>query len=409
LNIFQKCSLKSRVTLFTLAIFLASSWTLATYASRVLRDDMQRLLGEQQYSTVSFIAAEVNYELNDRLKMLARVAENVSPALLDNTAALQALLERQAVLQDQFSGGVIAYRLDGTAIAELPHSAKRIGINYMEVDAVASALKEGKATIGQPVMGKKPPTRIFTMAVPIRNAQDRVIGALGGVINLGMPGFLNKITDGRYAQTGGYLLITPQHRLIVTPPQVPHHGSASSRCQTVARPVHSGLKVPILPPIQRAWKCWLRANAFRRLLAMLPTAEAFARFTPCNSAYCCHAIFHPAGGRPDPVDVKTQLAPMLAASKTLATQSETNQPPQPLPITRRDEIGHLLGGFNRLLKSLAQREDALKKSEERFRNFFENNSSVMLLIEPSSGKIIEANSAAANYYGYPAAVDPHVH
>ena len=45
-------------------------------------------------------------------------------------------------------------------------------------------------------------------------------------------------------------------------------------------------------------------------------------------------------------------------------------------------------------------EDELRESETRFRHFFEKNKSVMLLIEPTSGAIIEANQAAAKYYGF---------
>ncbi|MCW7482644.1 histidine kinase dimerization/phosphoacceptor domain -containing protein [Leptospira kanakyensis] len=45
--------------------------------------------------------------------------------------------------------------------------------------------------------------------------------------------------------------------------------------------------------------------------------------------------------------------------------------------------------------------ERLTESEGRFRNFFEKNSSVMLIIEPNSGEIINANQAAVAYYGYP--------
>ena len=44
---------------------------------------------------------------------------------------------------------------------------------------------------------------------------------------------------------------------------------------------------------------------------------------------------------------------------------------------------------------------ALIDSEARFRDFFEKNFSTMLLIDPDSGKIIGANKAAIDYYGYP--------
>ncbi|MFC1750990.1 PAS domain S-box protein, partial [Pseudomonadota bacterium] len=45
-------------------------------------------------------------------------------------------------------------------------------------------------------------------------------------------------------------------------------------------------------------------------------------------------------------------------------------------------------------------EASLKASEARFRSFFQNNSSVMLLTDPFSNQIIDANEAATLYYGY---------
>ena len=40
------------------------------------------------------------------------------------------------------------------------------------------------------------------------------------------------------------------------------------------------------------------------------------------------------------------------------------------------------------------------ESEEFFRQLFENNRSVMLLIEPETGRIVAANHAATDFYGY---------
>jgi PAS domain S-box-containing protein len=45
-------------------------------------------------------------------------------------------------------------------------------------------------------------------------------------------------------------------------------------------------------------------------------------------------------------------------------------------------------------------EDELRKSEERFRKLFESHSAVKLLIDPESGSIIDANKAAAEFYGW---------
>ncbi|MFZ5450183.1 MAG: PAS domain S-box protein [Thermodesulfobacteriota bacterium] len=45
-------------------------------------------------------------------------------------------------------------------------------------------------------------------------------------------------------------------------------------------------------------------------------------------------------------------------------------------------------------------EEALKESEERYRSLFANTHAVMLLIDPETGAIVDANPAACSYYGY---------
>jgi diguanylate cyclase (GGDEF)-like protein/PAS domain S-box-containing protein len=60
----------------------------------------------------------------------------------------------------------------------------------------------------------------------------------------------------------------------------------------------------------------------------------------------------------------------------------------------------LTTGRARALRLANDMTAELRQSEEHFRTFFENNSSVMLLIDPASGEIISANIAAAAFYGY---------
>jgi PAS domain S-box-containing protein len=45
-------------------------------------------------------------------------------------------------------------------------------------------------------------------------------------------------------------------------------------------------------------------------------------------------------------------------------------------------------------------EETLRESEERYRNLFKYNHSVMLLIDPESADIVDANPAAISYYGW---------
>jgi diguanylate cyclase (GGDEF)-like protein/PAS domain S-box-containing protein len=47
-----------------------------------------------------------------------------------------------------------------------------------------------------------------------------------------------------------------------------------------------------------------------------------------------------------------------------------------------------------------QREEALRASESLYRQMFENNRAVKLLIDPQNGALVDVNMAACDYYGY---------
>jgi len=57
-------------------------------------------------------------------------------------------------------------------------------------------------------------------------------------------------------------------------------------------------------------------------------------------------------------------------------------------------------GISRDITEFKQAEIDLRESEQRFRNLFHKDSSIMLLIDPTSGVIVDANAAAAKFYGY---------
>jgi len=68
-----------------------------------------------------------------------------------------------------------------------------------------------------------------------------------------------------------------------------------------------------------------------------------------------------------------------------------------------DEHGKI-SHFVAIKQDITDRErsaDALQESEARYRSMFENNQAVKLLIDPESGSILDANSAATEFYGYP--------
>lgn len=386
--IFNNFSLKVRMTLFTLIIFLISIWSLTFFAGHTLREEMEHLLGDQQVTAVSMLAAQVNHDLVEKLTALESVAGRVSPAMLADPPSLQTFLEERPILQGMFNGGILAVGIDGTAIADVPVSTRRIGVNYLDIDVIAAALKEGKASVGRPIIGKKLLVPVFGMAVPIRDAESRVIGALSGVTNLGKANFLDKVCDNRYGKTGGYVLLIPEHRLIIT-------ATDKSRImQPLPAPgIHprldnflqgyEGSTVYINPLGVEVLGSAKGIPVANWLLGVtLPTAEAFAPIRAMQQRILLVAIFMTLlVGAVTWWMLKSQLFPLLAATKTLAALADTSQPPQPLPITSQDEIGELIYGFNRLLQALGQREEALKRSEKLYRLLTENIKDVVWTLD----------------------------
>ena len=56
--------------------------------------------------------------------------------------------------------------------------------------------------------------------------------------------------------------------------------------------------------------------------------------------------------------------------------------------------------FFRANSAMARQQVKLQESEKQFRDMFVEHSAVMLLVEPKSGRIVEANRAASQFYGY---------
>ncbi len=400
-------SLRTRATVFTLTVFVLGIWSLSFFVSRSLQADMERLLGEQQLSVVTAVANEVNGDLAQRLQALEMVAKEMDADLMASPAALQARLEQRPVLQLLFNGGVWVAGLDGTAMADVPLSANRRGINYLDRDFIVVPLKEGKSAIGRPVMGKQLKAPIFAMAAPVRDAQGTVIGVIVGVTNLGQPSFLDKITQNPYGKTGGYVLIATRYRLVVTATdksrvmeQLPavgvnywvdqyvngYQGSAILPNPKGMEVLASGKSVP---------------GAGWNVLATLPTAEAFAPLHDMQQRLLwATALLTLLIGAVTWWILKRHLAPLGATAAAMVALADSTQIPQPLALTHRGEIDLLVTGFNRILQTWTQREAALQDSQQNLAITL-NSIGDAVIATDVAGLITHMNPAAGRLTAWP--------
>jgi len=403
-------SLKVRVTLATLLISSLGFWLLSFFAGQLLREDMAKQLGDQQFSTVKYVASEINGQLEDRLKALELIAGAISAPVLANPENLQKFLDQRFVLHSLFNEGEMVLNHAGVSIAASSPTNERLGVSYTERDYAIGTLEKGVPTIGQVVIGKAAHAPVLVMAVPIRNTQGSVIGALAGVTNLSEANFLDKISGTHYGKSGGYLIVDKNHRMIIS-------GTDKNRIMEPSPPPgtfpeidrflggYEGSAVFVNPVgIEVLQSSAAVPVAGWYVAASLNTVEAFAPIHRMqqNLLLATMALTLILGVITWWV-VRRQLLPLAETATELTALAESGTHLQALPIMRQDEVGQLIGSFNTLLKALKNREKELQESEQSFRDIFEKNRSVMLFIEPVSGEIVAANHAAVAYLGYPQA------
>lgn len=105
-----------------------------------------------------------------------------------------------------------------------------------------------------------------------------------------------------------------------------------------------------------------------RVVVALPTAEAFAPIRDLERHILFATILMTilAGGLTW-LMLRRELYPMFLTVKKLKDLSNSNQPPELLPVPDQNEIGDLISGFNNLLVAISQQSDELKQSEFRWK------------------------------------------
>lgn len=365
-------SLQIRLTLLSLAVFLLSVWSLAWYAHTRLHRDMEHMLGQQQLATVTLHALEINRGVAERMDTLEKVTRLLPAELMANPADVQRLLDERPALPGMFTGGFFVTDAQGTAIASVPTAAKRVGRNFADRSDIQSALKLGRSKVGDVVASETLRTTVFGIAVPIKDSDGQILGALVGATDLGKPNFMDRIMSARYGNSGGYTLIDRKQRIVVAateksrvlevlPPIGAYPGIDSYLANTQATAVLTDPK-----GVESLMSLADVPIADWALSADLPTDEAFAPIENlANNVTWITLLASLLATATTWVMVRRQLAPVSVAFKALQAQSESGQPMQSLPRTSEDEVGHLIEGFNHVLAELAQRESALSASQRQ--------------------------------------------
>jgi diguanylate cyclase (GGDEF)-like protein/PAS domain S-box-containing protein len=367
-GLFHRHSLKTRVTLFTIAVFVLSLWGLSLMTSRMLHADMQRGLGLQQSSVLSLLSQFVSQGLEDRLAALSKVAAQITVAQMRLPADLQNRLDQGLSLHGQFNAGAFVVDKNGLALADTRASSGHRGNNFADRDYIAQTIQQNKAVIGHPEWSRILNVPVFGMAAPIHDPKGEVIGAVVGIINLTQASFLNVITEGHYGETGGYVLLDPQQRRVIAASekrrifeQLPPVGVIPEIDRFLAgyegtQIFHNPMGIEILATDKR-----IRPSAWI-LSVMLPTDEAFAPIHEMERrmllATFWLSLFAAALTW---WMLRRLLNPALSTIKALTERTQSGDVLVPLASIGQGEFGALVEGFNALLARVSEQQNTLQR------------------------------------------------
>jgi len=382
-------SLTNRLTLLTLVVFLIGIWSITLYATRRLQQDMVDLLGTQQFSTVSTVAAQLDGELRFRLQALDRVAAAATPALMANPAGLQEFIARDTTLQALFSGGVRVHDAQAAILAQVAYDPAPMGNRYIDLDYMTIALQEGRTTTGRAIVDRRMAAPMIAMAAPIRGDAGKIVGAIASVIDLRNDSFFDTVIRSSLGESGSFLLISPQHGMNVTVSEktriispLPPPGVNLMHDRFVAGYEGYGLAVNDQGVEELVAAKQIR-NAGWFLVGSVPTAEMFAPVHAMQRQMMwAAALASLLAGVLVAVFVRRilnrQFEPILAATRTLSTMTQpAGAAFSPLPVGREDEIGKLIAGFNKLLVTIEEARLELREHELHYRTLANSGSALI--------------------------------
>jgi len=397
-------SIKARVTLSALGVFLLSLWVLAFLTTQILERDISQLVANAQTSAAIQMASRIDTELQSRVAALEHKASLIDDDLMADPLALQQDLEQTPLLKSFFNVSVLAVNAEGIAIADTPYLAERIGLNYRDrVDAFAAVLDQGRATVGSPLIGQSTGQPLIPLAVPIRNEGGEVIGALGGAIDLSKPNFFDDLTEMGYGQTGHYSVVSASKRMIVT----------SSNADLIM----ADLPEPgINPVLDRAilndegstyyYTTVQGIDTLATTRSLETTDWLVAVMTPVTEAF---APIHDMQRRMTLITLavtllvgivlwwvmRRQLAPIVTTVDALGKMRVPDHSLSALAETGSKEVDSLIGAFNQLLQTLDEREE-----ENRRFKIIADNAAYGKAIADMEGKLVYINRFFANLHGY---------
>jgi diguanylate cyclase (GGDEF)-like protein/PAS domain S-box-containing protein len=244
------------------------------------------------------------------------------------------------------------------------------------------------------------------IAVPIFDKNSHITGILAGIVSLSDGSLLSEFDAKAHPNTSGYLIASPRDNIFVAATDrnmslkpLPKRGSNLLFDRFIEGFEGSGIAVNE-HNVEELSSAKQIPNANWVVIGTMPTEKAFGLIAHLRNQITWAATLLSIIVLPMLwLFLRPELSP-LQRSVNRISQLVGQKIVTALPLEGSPEIQQLQASFNHLQEQLAYDEKLLLENEALYRAMFEKNTAIKLLIDPNSGAIIDANPAAAKFYGW---------
>jgi signal transduction histidine kinase/DNA-binding response OmpR family regulator len=378
-------SLKSKVVLGNVALAVAVLVIASAIQMHFMRQDMSRMLPEQQFALVSREARDIDARFAGECDVLARLAKGFPPAELRSRSATREYLLARPALLASFDD-LLVLDTDGDPIADFPQLPARTALTADDRASFQQLLSTLQMVVTEPAANASRGQPGLKIMVPIMGAGGQIAGVLVGVLRLENRNLLDGLGDAKVGKSGVFVVLTKSEpaRYLAQPrkdmilqPRPPNATPATTRAlhgfegsledvsSTGVRSLYSfkslntldWLLMAVVPieevyaPVQQAeHRAWLITIAICLVIIPLSWGLAWLMLNPLSRL------------RGDIDDLRH------------GRLRETGAPPVPRYAQRDDEIGDVARSFYALIDERSAAAERQQAAERRSREAAESAS-----------------------------------
>ncbi|MCB1955940.1 MAG: Cache 3/Cache 2 fusion domain-containing protein [Rhodocyclaceae bacterium] len=202
------------VALFLALVLGVSAMATYLYFKQQIRDQAM----VQQFASLTRIARGLDDKLGSIHGALISVAQVLPHAALHDVDAAQAWLDDRVGIRSLFNNGLFIFGPDGRLVVEHPQLPGRRGMDFSYREYFRRTVETGKPTISKPYRSSKTGHPTVMMTAPVFDERDRLLGILGGAVDLLVANSLfSDLTEARYGRTGYFFMYAPDRTMILHP------------------------------------------------------------------------------------------------------------------------------------------------------------------------------------------------